>query len=651
MKYNFSVFVALFIYVSLLKAQTTNDAVLFRVNDAPVYTSEFLRLYNKNNNLVQDQTENSVDNYLNLLINYKLKLEEAKALGLDNNPKYKQELAGYKKQLAKNYMPNLPITDTLLKEAYHRISNDIKASHILILLTEHASPEDTLQAYKSITEYRNRALNEGFENLRTQVHNGNTIFGEDLGWFSGFKMVYPFENQAYNTPVGSISKPFKTRFGYHIVYVQDKRKSRGERTVAHIMITNKDKEQNTLKADEQIQDIYTKLQQGEDFGALAKQFSEDSYTAPKAGMLPPFSGGQLGSQTFEDVAFGLDSIGDISKPFKTNFGWHIVKLYNIKPIGSFQELKPDLQERIKRDDRSKLINQALTQALKDKYNVNTIPENLTYFESIINNAYYNRAWQLPENFPAKTVLFRIKNKPYTYSDFGTFLVNEQNKAFDKKPLKTIVHDTYNSFLNTALINYQEEHLEDENQEYAHIVEEYRDGLLLFDLMEMKIWNVANTDTTALKAYYLNHKNQYITPEKADAIIATSPSKKTLQQVQKMLVQNDNVSTIKTTLNTNNKINVMFTEGLIDAKHQALPKHFKFKLGASKIYNHNKAYNLIFVRRVIPEKQQTFENAQGLISSDFQTQMEADMIKSLKNKYKVDINQSEFKHLKSELNKN
>lgn len=644
MKHTGSFIASVFLFISILnlKAQTATKGVLFSIENEPVYTSEFLRLYNKNLDLVQDDSKNNTDEYLALLINYKLKLREAKALGFDKKPNYVRELASYKQQLAKNYMPSTPITEALLEEAYKRISNEVKASHILVRLTENASPEDTLQAYNTIRKFRKTALSEGFETLRTQVHNGKTVFGEDLGWFSGFKMVYPFENAAYNTPIGSISQPFKTRFGYHIVYVQDKRPSRGERTVAHIMVSTNDN--NEKQATERIQDIYKKLGQGQGFEALAKQFSDDAYSAQKGGMLPPISGGQLGSQAFEDVVFGLNKVGDVSEPFKTQFGWHIVKLYTKTPVGTFQDLKPELEQRIKRDDRSKLIDQALTDALKTKYGVTS--SDLSYFNSIVTNAYYNRAWQLPNGFQGDNILFNIKEEPYTYADFGKFLIKSQEKAFDKKPLNHLVLDAYNDFLAQSLTAYQEAHLEEENQEYAQILNEYREGLLLFDFMENTVWNAANTDTVALKNYYQNFKENYKTPEKANAVIASSSSKKTLENVKVLLDQNMEIAQIKNEVNTKDKIEVVLTEGEIDAKHQALPENFKFNIGASKIYPYNNTYNLIFVRSITPEQQQAFEDVKGVVSNDFQTHKENNLIKNLKNKYKVTINQKELKRLKT-----
>ena len=224
---------------SKVQSQSNSKDVLFTIDDEPVYASEFIRVYNKNLDLVQDESQKNIDEYLTLFTNYKLKLKEAESLGLQNKTSYKRELDSYKKQLAQNFVTDTTITESLVKEAYDRILNEVKVSHILVRLPENASPQDTLVAYNNIMKLRDRAINEGFDKVRKEVHNGQTIFGEDLGYFSAFRMVYPFESAAYNTKVGEISKPFRTRFGYHILKVYDKRKSRGEVTVAHIMVANK----------------------------------------------------------------------------------------------------------------------------------------------------------------------------------------------------------------------------------------------------------------------------------------------------------------------------------------------------------------------------------------------------------------------------
>jgi len=264
----------------MVKGQSNTEDILFTLDGAPVYASEFTRVYKKNLDLVQDETQKDVDEYLKLFTNYKLKLAEARHLELHEKSTYKRELSSYKKQLSKNYMTDSKVTDALVNEAYNRMVYEVDANHILVKIDAQANPQDSLVAYNKISALRERALQEGFEKVRAEVHNGQTVFGEKLGYFGGFKMVYKFENAAFNTPVGKISQPFRTRFGFHIVNVLDKRKSRGERTVAHIMVIENKTDSLAEKPEVRIQDIYKKLNQGEAFEALAKQFSDDKNSAP-----------------------------------------------------------------------------------------------------------------------------------------------------------------------------------------------------------------------------------------------------------------------------------------------------------------------------------------------------------------------------------
>ena len=644
-------FISIFsIFITNVNGQSANKDILFKVDGEPVYVSEFLRVYNKNLDLVQDESQKDVDEYLSLFTNYKLKLKEAKALELQEKPTYIRELDSYKKQLAKSFITDAKVTDALVEEAYERISNDVKASHILIKIPENANPNDTLTAYNSILNLRNRALKEGFDKVRQEVHNGQTVYGEDLGYFSGFRMVYPFENAAFNTKVGDISQPFRTRFGYHIVYVQDKRKSRGERTVAHIMVVEKPGDSLAEKPEDRIQDIYKKLKQGEDFEALAKQFSDDTNSAPNGGMLAPFSGGQINSNEFESAAFGLNDIGEVSEPFKTQYGWHIVKLYGKKPIASFEEMKPELEQKVKRDERSKLIDEALYAKLKAKYNVPEKQPALTYFASILNADYFKSTWQLPKDFTADKPLVKIGNKQLTYKDFGDYLVSVQRNTAAKTDFKTVVSKHYNEFLNTNLVTYQEDNLENENEEYAHVVAEYRDGLLLFDLMETTIWNTAKTDSLEIQDYYNSHKNKYLTPKRVDAVVASSKDQKTLKKVAKLLKKGMALQQIKALVNSNDKIDVIFTVDTMGVNHQALPKGFEFNEGISKIYNHNNAFVLVQVKEVFPETQKTLEEAKGLVISDYQAYKEEKWLKELAEKYKIVINQEALKNVKSQIKK-
>lgn len=630
-------------------AQNTKDEVLFTVENSPVYVSEFTRVFNKNIDLVKDESQKDVDEYLKLFINYKLKLKEAHALGLDEKSSYKNELANYKSQLAQNYLTDSKVTDELIEEAYYRTINEVKASHILIRLSENPTPGDTLAAYNELIKLRERVINEGFETVKNEVHDGTKIYAEDLGYFTGFKMVYDFETAAYNTSVGEVSMPFKTRFGYHIVIVQDKRMSRGERTVAHIMINNSRRDSQQESAEQRINDIYLKLQQGEDFESLAKQFSEDQSSASKGGMLSPFSGGQLTSLEFENEAFSLEKVGDISKPFQSEFGWHIIKLYNKKSVDDFESMKPELEAKVKKDSRSQLINSSLANKLKQQYLKSDKQPDLNYFVSILNDNYFSGRWTLPEDFKATEPLVKIGDKQITNEEFGTFLVKNQKRQIPKVDFNKLVSDSYNQFLEKQLIQYKEEQLVVENIEYAYIVEEYRDGLLLFDLMETEIWNAAKKDSVGLSNFYNNNKEKYFWNERVDAVVASSAKKATIKKVEKLLKENQSPEQIKSAINSDKSIDVIFTSGIMDKQHQSLPKDFGFKTGVSEVYQFNDGFIVADVKQVLPKELKTFDEAKGAVISDFQNYKEANWILDLEKKYKVTINQDVLAKVKSQLN--
>ncbi|GAB1856288.1 peptidylprolyl isomerase [Flavobacteriaceae bacterium MHTCC 0001] len=647
MKPKYLTLIFAFTFIAFISAQTLENDVLFTVDDTPVKVSEFLRVYKKNLNLVQDESQKDVDEYLKLFTNYKLKLKEARAQGFHKKPTYQRELESYKKQLSQNYMTDNEVNEALVKEAYQRITEDVRAAHILVRISEGAAPEDTLTAYKQINELRKRAIAEGFETVRKDVHNGQTLFGEDLGWFTGFKMVYKFENAAYETPVGEISQPFRTRFGYHIVHVLEKRKAQGERTVRHIMIIEKNNDSLT-DAKTRVQEIYKKIQQGENFEALAKEFSDDKNSALNGGLLNPFSSGQLSVPEFEEAAFALEQKGDISEPLQSKFGWHIIKLESKNPIGSFEDKRGELENKVKRDSRSKLIEDALIQKLKNKYNIADEHPDLSYFKGLLNEDFFKRTWTLPKDFKADIPLVKIGEKQLLNEDFGEFLVDYQNRIRGKKNFNTLVPEVYEAFLSANLKQYQEDNLENDNEDYAHILGEYRDGLLLFDLMESTIWQSAKTDSVAVENFYKDHKDNYFWPVRAKAVVASSPKKKVVNKVAKLMKKNMAVEAIKNLVNTNGDINVIFTIDTMSASHQALPKEFDFKTGVSKIYKHNDGYIVTNVSEILPKAPKAFEEVKGLVMSDYQTKKEELWLEELRGKYKVVVNEEALKSVKAKL---
>ena len=622
------------------------DEVLLKVDGEPIMTSEFLRVYNKNLDLVKDESQKDVDGYLKLFTEYQLKLKEARRLKLHEDAKYQREFLRYKNQLTKNYLSENKVTDALVKEAYDRGNLDINASHVLVRLDENAT--DTLNAYNKVLNLRERVLNEGFDAVKKEAHNGKTIFLEDLGYFSAFKMVYDFETAAYNTPKGEISMPFRTQFGYHVVKVNDKRPSRGTITAAHIMIALEQKD-TLLDPEQRINDIYKKIQQGESFESLAKQFSDDKSSARNGGKLSPFKSGQLSSTEFEDQAFALKNDEDVSEPFKTEYGWHIVKRIDLKPIQTFEELKPTLESKVKRDSRSKLINAAMVNELKKRYDISYNEDAKGYFESILSNAYFTRSWKLPEEFEKDNVLFTINNKSFTYNDFGNHLLAAQRLYINKTmPFSNVVNTEFDRFFESNILQYREENLEFENEEFANILAEYRDGLLLFDLMENEIWNKASKDSTGLEEYYKANKSKYQWGKRVEVLMASSANKNKLQEALKMMKNGKSEEDIKAKLNTDSEKHIIFTKGVYDLSDSRLPNDFEAKEGLSKIYRHNDAFHVIDVKAVLPEAIKTLEEARGNVINDYQSELETNWIDGLYKRFSVEVNEKVLESVKTKI---
>ena len=618
----------------LSNAQITENDILLTISGEPVSANEFMRVYNKNLNLVQDDSQKEVDSYLELFVNYKLKLAEAKALRYDKDPAYINEFKSYKNQLIQTYLTDKNVTDDLVREAYYRTENEVKAQHILVLLDEVET--DTLAAYSKIEAYRERFLNEDFESLKKELHNGKSVFVEDLGYFSAFKMVYNFESVAYATEVGSVSQPFRTRFGFHVVKVLDKRKSKGQVSVAHIMIANTQKD-TTLVAKDRIQELHRLLLQGEDFGELAKQFSDDKSSSIRGGELKPFKSGQINSEIFETTAFELSPSNPISKPIQTQFGWHILKYINRKQVQSFEELQSELESRVGKDSRSQLVKAKMLEQLLAEYQIETPNSNLAKFQSNLNYNTSKNVWELPSNFNKSQSFLNIKNQTHTYLDFLEFLNNNLKSIKKEWPTSVVVKKQYASFLEKSVFRYKEENLEKENKEFSYILNEYREGLLLFELMQDKIWEGAKNDSTGLQEFYNLNKQNYIWPDRIEGSVARSSNAKYIKKVRKYWAKNKSIKMIDEVLNKKQQ-NVIFSNGELELGHPTLPKSIPYKTGLSNVIKENSNFYVINVTALKPTTLKTFEEAKGQLLADYQIVLESEWINDLRAKFKVVINQ-------------
>ena len=477
-----------------------DDNILFKVNDSIVYVDEFNRVYSKNFELIDENNQKDFESYLELFINYKLKLAEAYEMGLHNDPKYKSELNKYVKQLQNTYLTDKETEEDLLKEAYERTKYELNVSHILIRIDENNN--DTLDVYNKLNSLREPLLNLPFEEFKNRFQKDEDLIIENLGYFSAFKMIYKFENMSYKTQVGEVSRPFQTRFGFHILKVNDKRPSLGEITVGHIM-TYKSKPD----AFKRISNILDSINSGISFEYLAKKYSDDKNSSFKGGRLNPFSSGQINSIPFENAAFGLENKNDISKPIETKYGWHIVKLYDKKSVQKFDEIKYQLLNKLKKSSRYSIISESFYDFLLSRYGLDYENSNLDYFVSILDSSYFKGEWSIPEFFDEEKTLIKVSNKRLKYLDFAVFLEDNQRKSKPTSYVK-LVSEQYSRFIKSNILEIYKNNLESENLDFKFIIKEYREGLLLFNLMQDKIWTVRDSDSTKLKVYFEENKNKY-----------------------------------------------------------------------------------------------------------------------------------------------
>lgn len=634
-----------------LIAQTKD--VLFTIDDNPYYTDEFIRVYNKNLDLVKDDSQKDLDKYLELFLGYKLKVQKANKVGLQYGTNYQNELKSYRNQLSKNYVNDSKVTNELVKEAYDRLQQEIRASHILVLLDEGATPEDTLKAYNKIVDIKRRLdAGEDFVTVAKQTSEDPSVKDNngDLGYFSVFRMVYPFENAAYKTNVGQVSKPFRTRFGYHIVKVVDKRINRGEVTVAHIMILKNTDEAQNAKAKSTIEDIYQKIQQGESFETLAQQFSEDKSSAPKGGVLQRFGSGQLSSEEFENVAFELKDKKQISKPFETQFGWHIVKLIDKHPVRTYDEMKTELEEKIRKDERSLLITNSLAKKLRSKYSILKDVKILVKIKAVVTDEFYAQTWDVNEKTKAiKGVVLTInKDKKLNANQFIDFIIGKQKSNIKTKPISRLVDELFEKFIDEQLIAYYNENLENEFPDFKNIMEEYRDGLLLFDLMEKEIWNRAKNDTIGLNEFFKNNISNYQWKKRYNVDILSSTDAKIIEKAQKYLKKGKSIDYIKEQLNKDGKVNIMSKSGLYEEDYDVLTQYQNVSKGVTSIVSKDKYY---FVLNIIDEKPagaKELSECRGKVISDYQQYLENHWVDELKKEFSIHINQEVFSKVKNQL---
>ena len=617
------------------------DNTILEIDNQTVNKIEFEQIYWKNKK-EKIATKEDLDEYIQLFINFKLKVIAAEDLGLDTTKKFIDELSGYRVQLEKPYLIDTSINEDLINEAYYRTINEVNASHIMTKLGPNPRSEDTLKAFNKIKDIRNKIISGkvGFEEAAEELSEDPYARSSkgNLGYFNAFKMLYSFECAAYNTPIGKISDIVRTKYGYHIVKPNSIRKAKGRVKTSHIMITTSLKTENNLSK-EKINAIYKDLvEKTKTFEELAVEFSEDRKSAKNGGEIGWINSGGNFYPEFEEAVFSLNIDGEFSKPFKTPNGWHIVKRLNYEPVGDLKSMSYNLKNKIQKDARAQKTKSSFINKLKIEYQLKNML-NMKELITIIKNKNFNY-----ENMEANKKIKTIKNTLLMFSnisctnyDYIEYLL--KSKSIEKNKIdQNLIKQQFEKFINQKIIDFEKTQLESKHPDFKALMKEYRDGILLFEISDQKIWTKAIKDTAGLKEFYALNKATWIWPNRVNGTLFTSESKKTLKKVSslktKKSLSNDSIMSI---LNKDNLFNLKYENKIIDDFSKYNLTFDQLNKGYNGPLNYEEKLVLIYVEEKLPQRNKELKEAEGIIVSAYQNYLEDQWLTRLKKNHTITIN--------------
>ncbi|MGE5424257.1 MAG: peptidylprolyl isomerase [Syntrophothermus sp.] len=651
-----------------VKGQVGNDDVLMTIGGKNVTVGEFLSIYLKNNpkaDSLKKSGKSAIDRknleeYLDLYTNFKLKVREAEDLGYDTVGKFKNELNGYREQLAKVYFVDEPTLNKLIREAYDREHFDVRASHIFVKVAPDAAPADTLAAYKKIEKIRERVLKgEAFDKVAVEVSDDlsardraatpqqSAMKGNhgDLGYFTVFDMVYPFENGAYSTEKGKISGIIRTDYGYHIVKVTDKQPAMGKISVAHIFMTVK---KDATAADsaavkKKMDSVYTRLKDGAKWEEMVKQYSEDKGSAAKGGKLPKFGVNRMVPE-FIDAIYKLKKVNDFSTPVQTPYGWHIIRLEEKKTPGTFEEEKNELKQKVEKDSRYQLAQEVVYNRIKKDYGFTEYPEAKAEFYTVVTDSVFFGKWnpELAKNL--RKPLFKIGNNIYNQEDFTMFISSRQKKM-EKGNIPGYVNKLYKELVNNKLIATEDFNLERKYPDFRNLMQEYHDGILLFDLTDEKVWSKAVKDTTGLKEFYEKNKTNYMWDSRLETKIYKLKNAKQVQKLRNFLTTGLDDDALLKEMNTDSVPVLSIESGKFSRKDNKYTDQISWTPGLSNDLPADTGIVIIKVVRVLSPEPKSLSEARGIITADYQNYLEKEWISALRKKYPVTVNRQVMDKIK------
>lgn len=663
MKKLFALVTLVFISNIAIQAQFSLDnKTLVTIGDEKVTVGEFMKVYNKNNSQTGAYETSTIEEYLDLFINFKLKVKEAEDLKMDTSQVFQKELNSYREQLAKPYFVDENVNEALLEEAYNRMLKDIRASHILVMVDENASAEDTLAAYLKITEARNKVL-AGMDFSEAAVEFSEDPSARDreaipnqqgfrpgnkgdLGYFTVFNMVYPFETAAYETELEEVSLPVRTKFGYHILKINDIQDAMGVVQVAHIFVAlrpDASTEDSARKA-EKINNIAAKINEGMKFEDAVIQYSEDKGSARNKGQLSKFTCNRVVPE-FVEAVNGLE-IDEVSEPIQTMYGFHIIKLIGRETPGTFEEEAPQLKERIAKDQRAQKSEEAVIHKIKAENGVKVYEKAKEEIFQLIDTTVFQANFKADSLMKLTDPILKIGDTKYSQYEFATYVERKQIQQ-DAMNMDIYLNRLFTGFEDEMCLDYEDQHLEDNYPEFKDLMKEYHDGILLFNLTDKKVWSQAVVDTTGLENYFSQHNEDYMWERRVDATVYEIRDHEIVEQVQKIIEMNDSDGDIALALEMDSiQKKVTIKPGYYEKGNNKYVDQVDWEKGLSDQINSDVENLVVFVkiREILPPEPKSLDEARGLATADYQSYLEKAWIQELKEKYPVTINQDVLQKL-------
>ncbi|MEM8524644.1 MAG: peptidylprolyl isomerase [Bacteroidota bacterium] len=641
---------------SVFAQKNKDDLTLFTVKNNPIKASEFEYIYNKTNGQNANYSKESLEEYLNLYVKFKLKVQKARDMKLDTIPSLMQELDGYRRQLADSYLIDKEVTDKLVKEAYERKKQDIDISHIMIAVKSDAPPTDTLAALNKIRQVQSE-LNAGqkFEALAQKYSDDGSSKGKGgrVGFITAVlpNGFYPFESAAYNTTKGEVSNIVRSGVGYHLVKVNDVRSARGEMEVAHILIRKEKDGSNRDRAMQKAMSIYEQIQKKGDFEEAARSSSDDKLTASKGGYLGTFGVNRY-EDAFEDAAFALENDDEISKPVETKAGFHIIKRISKTGIQPFNEIKSRLEQKISQDARVELSKSSMVKRIKKENNFTQTLASLQGFKDTLNNDFLTFRWRAGEKRP-QNILFNLGNNyRVTLGDFIEFTQKSARQRINLgrsgKNVKQVVDALYEEFVTSEVLKYEEKQLENKYPDFKSLMREYEEGILLFEATKMLVWDKASQDTTGLKEFFKTVDGKYKWEERAaiTTYTVTATGVPQMEMIRKY-AENHTPQEVLLKFNTDGQNILRAEEKLVEKGRDKQLDALDWKSGSFSDNEANKqTRSLMFtkIEEIVPPTNKTLKEARGYVVADYQDYLEKQWVEKLKKEYDVKVNKRVFNKL-------